>query len=136
MIAAVKRGKGYQFADLTAGNYAFGQLPRSEQGNLAVLVKENDGEQIMLPEAPMSDAVIDANIVGALGEDGIFTGKYEEVRHGYLESTMRAAFQTPRFDAKADVRPCDRSLLRQAGDGQSRWVRWKRSQRGWRLLRK
>lgn len=95
MIAAVKRGKGYQFADLTAGNYAFGQLPRSEQGNLAVLVKENDGEQIMLPEAPMSDAVIDANIVGTLGEDGIFTGKYEEVRHGYLESTMRAAFQTP-----------------------------------------
>jgi hypothetical protein len=95
MIAAVKRGKEYQFADLTAGTFALGRLPRSEQGNLAVLVKENDGEEITLPEDPSSDAMIDATITGNLGEDGVFTGKYEEVRHGYLEATMRAAFQSP-----------------------------------------
>ena len=95
MIAAVKRGSGYQFADLTAGNYALGRLPRSEQGNLAVLVKENEGEEIRLPESPSSEAVIEALITGVLGEDGIFTGKYEEVRRGYLDATMRAAFQAP-----------------------------------------
>ena len=95
MIAAVKRGNSYQFADLTAGSYALGKLPRSEQGNLAVLVKENDAEQITLPESPSSEATIKATITGKLGEDGIFTGKYEEVRQGYLDATMRAAFQSP-----------------------------------------
>jgi len=100
MIAAVKRGDGYQFADLTAGNYALGKLPHSEQGNLAVLVRENDAEQITLPESPSAEAAIDATITGRLGEDGIFTGKYEEVRHGYLEATMRAAFQSPLDSAR------------------------------------
>lgn len=100
MIAAVKRGRGYQFADLTAGTYAFGKLPRSEQGNLAVLVKDNDGEEITLPESPSSDAIINATITGKLSEDGIFTGRYEEVRHGYLEATMRAVFQNPLDSAR------------------------------------
>ncbi len=100
MIAAVKRGKGYEFADLTAGNYAFGKLPRSEQGNLAVLVKENDSEEITLPESPSTDAMIDAIITGKLGEDGIFTGRYEETRHGYLEATMREVFKNPLDSAR------------------------------------
>jgi hypothetical protein len=95
MIAAVKRGNGYQFADLTAGAYALGKLPRSEQGNLAVLVKENDAEEITLPASPTSEAVIDATITGKLGEDGIFAGRYEEVRHGYIEAQMRTAFLSP-----------------------------------------
>jgi hypothetical protein len=100
MIAAVKRGKGYEFADLTAGTYPFGKLPRSEQGNLAVLVKDNEGEEITLPESPSSDAIIDAAITGKLSEDGVFTGRYEEVRHGYLEATMRAVFQNPLDSAR------------------------------------
>jgi hypothetical protein len=103
MIAAVKRDNGYQFADLTAGNYALGKLPASEQGNLAVLVKENDAEEIKLPESPSSEALIDATITGKVGEDGIFTGKYEEVRHGYLEATMRAAFQSPLDSARRQL---------------------------------
>ena len=103
MIAAVKRGNRYEFADLTAGNYALGKLPASEQGNLAVLVKENDAEEITLPESPSSEALIDATITGKVGEDGIFTGKYEEVRHGYLEATMRAAFQSPLDSARRQL---------------------------------
>ena len=95
MIAAVKHGNGYDFADMTAGSYALGKLPRSEQGNLAVLVKENDAEQITLPESPLSDAITDSRINGKLGEDGIFTGKIEETRRGYLDATMRMIFQTP-----------------------------------------
>lgn len=100
MIAAVKRVNGYEFADLTAGNYAFGKLPRSEQGNLAVLVRDNDSEEITLPESPSSDALIDATITGKLGEDGIFTGRYEEARRGYLEATMRDVFRNPLDSAK------------------------------------
>jgi hypothetical protein len=100
MIAAVKRGKGYEFADLTAGNYAFAKLPRSEQGNLAVVVKENDSEEITLPESPSSDALIDAAISGKLGEDGVFAGRYEETRRGYLEATMREVFKDPLDPAK------------------------------------
>ena len=95
MIAAVKTKQGYQFADLTAGNYALGKLPRSEQGNLAVLVKENDGEQIRLPESPASEALIDALITGTLGEDGVFSGKFGEVRRGYIDANLRSAFQSP-----------------------------------------
>ena len=103
MIAAVKRGNRYEFADLTAGNYALGKIPASEQGNLAVLVKENDAEEIRLPESPSAEALIDATITGKVGEDGIFTGKYEEVRTGYLEATMRAAFQSPLDSARRQL---------------------------------
>ena len=94
MIAAVKRGKHYEFADLTAGNYPLGSLPPSEQGNLAVLVKETDGEQITLPESS-TEAGIDALITGKLSEDGNFSGRYEQVRHGYLQASMRTLFQNP-----------------------------------------
>ncbi|MEO8192593.1 MAG: DUF3857 domain-containing transglutaminase family protein [Gemmatimonadales bacterium] len=103
MIAAVKRGNGYQFADLTAGTYPLGRLPRSEQGNLAVLVKENRAEEIRLPESPLSEAVIETRIAGTLSEDGFFTGTFEESRKGYLESTMRSAFETPLDSARRQM---------------------------------
>ena len=93
MIVAVRRGNGYQFADLTAGNYPFGRLPRSEEGNLAVLVRENDGEEIRLPVSSIDGDRIDTKIAGTLGEDGFFSGTFEEVRKGHLESTARSVFQ-------------------------------------------
>jgi transglutaminase-like putative cysteine protease len=93
MIAAVKRGNAYQFADLTAGNQPLGRLPRSEQGNLAVIVKE-EAEEITLPETSPLETVIETTIVGTLSEDGYFTGTQEELRKGDMESTMRFAFQT------------------------------------------
>ena len=93
MIAAVKLGNRYEFADLTAGNYPLGKLPLPEQGSLAVLVKDDDGEQITLPESPA--ASIDTRIAGKLGEDGNFSGRFEQVRYGYLEGTLRTAFQIP-----------------------------------------
>ena len=95
MIAAVKRGNGYQFADLTAGTYPLGKLPLQEQGNLAVLVKEKSAEQITLPETPASENRIDTRITGKLGEDGNFSGTHEEWRTGDLEQTVRMLFQTP-----------------------------------------
>ena len=58
-------------------------------------MKENDAEQITLPESPASEAIIDALITGSLGEDGIFTGKFGEVRRGYIDANLRSAFQSP-----------------------------------------
>ena len=94
MIAAVKRGNGYQFADLTAGTHPLGTLPRSEEGNLAVVVKDNDAEEIRLPESPLVNDVIETRITGTLGEDGNFSGSYEETRKGLLGISLRSAFQT------------------------------------------
>lgn len=95
MIAAVKRGDGYQFADLTAGTYPLGRLPRSEQGNLAVLVKEKGAEQIMLPETPASETADETRITGTLVEDGSFSGTIEHWWTGDLDPMMRTLFQTP-----------------------------------------
>ncbi len=93
MIAAVKRGNGYQYADLTAGNYPMGRLPRTEEGNVAVIVKESDGEEVRLPESSIDEDGIDTNIVGTLGEDGYFSGTFDELRKGHLEGTARMVFQ-------------------------------------------
>jgi hypothetical protein len=94
MIAAVKRGSGYQYADLTAGTYPLGRLPRSEEGNVAVIVKEDDGEEVRLPESPAAADGIDTNITGTLNEDGYFSGTFEEVRTGHLEGTLHMLLQT------------------------------------------
>jgi hypothetical protein len=95
MIAAIKRANGYQFADLTAESYPLGVLPRSEQGNLAVLVTENSAQQITLPEEPESEGGVETVIVGKLGEDGIFTGHYDESMKGFMASLLRGAMKFP-----------------------------------------
>ena len=94
MIAAVKRGNSYRYADLTAGNYPLGRLPRSEEGNLAVIVKEDDGEEVRLPESPIAADGIDTNITGTLSEDGYFSGTFEELRKGHLEGTLHMLLQS------------------------------------------
>jgi hypothetical protein len=102
MIAAVKRGNSYQFADLTAGSYPVGVLPRSEQGNLAVLVKENGAEQITLPEEAASDAAAETVITGSLAEDGIFSGHYDEILKGYIAPAARALFNATLDSTRRD----------------------------------
>ena len=102
MIAAVKRGKGYEFADLTAGNYPIGLLPRGEQGNLAVLVRESDADQITLPESPATEGVAQTTIIGKLGEDGIFSGHYDETLKGFIAPPMRAVFQSSLDSARRE----------------------------------
>jgi hypothetical protein len=95
MIAAVKRGNTYEFADLTAPTYPVGHLPRPEQGSLAVMVKEKGGEQITLPETPASETVDETRINGVLGEDGNFSGTIENWYTGDLDPALRALFQSP-----------------------------------------
>ena len=102
MIAAVKKGNGYEFADLTAGSYPVGVLPRSEQGNLAVLVTENGAEQITLPEEPEAQGGIETLITGKLGEDGVFAGHYDEHMKGFMASMLRGAISFPLDSVRKD----------------------------------
>ena len=95
MVAAVKRGNGYVFADLTAGSNEIGRLPRSELGGIAVIVKEKEGEVITLPKGQFDQNVDDAHIDGTLGEDGNFSGSVENTRTGDLAVAIRMAFSTP-----------------------------------------
>ncbi len=95
MIAAVKSGNTYRFADLTAATYALGRLPESEQGNLAVIVKEKSAEQIILPETLPSQTFKETMIVGKLSEDGDFSGMQEERATGTMEQAYRVMLQTP-----------------------------------------
>jgi hypothetical protein len=94
MIAAVNVHGTLKYADLTAGTYAFGRLPRSEQGSLAVLVKDKNGEQVTLPKATDSETTEDAIITGAIGEDGNFSGNVVNYWTGDFAPSMRGAFQT------------------------------------------
>ena len=94
MIAAVNVHGAMQFTDLTAGTYAFGSLPRSEQGSLAVLVKDKSGEQIILPKASDAETSEEATITGTLGEDGNFSGNVVNYWTGDFAPSMRSVFQT------------------------------------------
>lgn len=93
MIAAVERGTAYQFADLTAETYPIGKLPRSEEGNVAVLVKERDAEEITLPESPLGKMT--TTVTGRLSTDGVFTGTLEQAVSGELEMSLRSLLQIP-----------------------------------------
>ena len=99
MITAVKRGNTYQFSDLTASSHPYGVLPKSEQGNLAVLVLEKGAEQINLPESAEMESLY-SKIEGTLNEDGEFTGRQEEHLDGDTERMFRSFFQTPLDSAK------------------------------------
>jgi transglutaminase-like putative cysteine protease len=95
MIAAVKRGDGYVFSDLTASSNEMGRLPRSELGSIAVIVKEKEGEVVTLPKGTQSQNLDEAHIDGALSEDGIFTGTVENSRSGDLGIALRTVFSSP-----------------------------------------
>lgn len=98
MIAAVKQGSGYQFSDLTAESYPFGTLPRSEEGNLAVIVTDRDAEQITLPESRHGQ--METVVSGRLSTDGVFSGSLEQVVTGELEMSLRDFFQNPLDSAR------------------------------------
>ncbi|HUQ46607.1 MAG TPA: DUF3857 domain-containing protein [Gemmatimonadaceae bacterium] len=103
MIAAVNVRGAMRFADLTAGSYPFGHLPRSEQGSLAVLVKEKTGEQINLPKASDAETSEEATIIGTLGEDGNFSGNVVNYWTGDFAPPMRSVFQTAPDSARRKI---------------------------------
>jgi hypothetical protein len=95
-IAAVKTPTGYQFTDLTSELTPYGELPYSEQGELALVVHpDGTTEETQLPMTRASDNGSITRITGELTSDGFFSGRYVEEATGFLQYSMRSAFENP-----------------------------------------
>jgi hypothetical protein len=95
-IAAVAAGSGWQFTDLTAGTVPYGELPLSEQGGFALLVRrDGSSEEVTLPRAPVSLNHSTTVVTGAVDSTGTFNGVYEEILDGAPASGIRALFFNP-----------------------------------------
>lgn len=96
MIAAVDRpgdNGGRLYFDLTSELTPYGELPPDEEGSFALVVHD-DGtfEPIVLPERPPSANRSETQIVGELSKDGLFTGRYTEIKSGSLQYSLRSAY--------------------------------------------
>src|SRR5438445_907759 len=96
MIAAVDRPEkngGRIYLDLTSELTPYGELPPAEEGSF-VLVVHDDGtfEEVTLPETAPAANRSDTRIVGELGADGHFTGRYTETKTGGLQYGLRRAY--------------------------------------------
>lgn len=95
-IAAVATGSGWQFVDLTAGVVPYGELPVSEQGGFALLVRaDGSGEEVTLPRAPLTTNRSVTVVTGVLDTAGMFDGVHEEILDGAPASVLRGLFFNP-----------------------------------------
>ena len=95
-IAAVKKPNGYQFVDLTSEFTPYGELPYSEQGELALVVHpDGTTEEAELPLSTPADNETVIKITGALSPDGTFNGRYDEESRGSMQYSLRGAFEHP-----------------------------------------
>ena len=95
-IAAVATDSGWQYVDLTAGTVPYGELPLSEQGGFALLVRKDGGsEEVTLPRAPLTLNHSTTVVTGAVDSSGTFNGTYEEILDGASASAIRALFFNP-----------------------------------------
>jgi len=105
MIAAVELPgrQGYLYLDLTADLTPFGELPLSEQGGFAVVVKDGGrAERVVLPEVPVSDNQSRIRVEGELTADGVFNGRFTRVGTGARQYSLREAFvEQPSADDQA-----------------------------------
>jgi hypothetical protein len=95
-IAAVATGNGLQFVDLTAGVVPYGELPLSEQGGFALLVrKDGSSEEVTLPRAGIGANRSVTVVTGVVDTAGLFNGVYEEILDGASASGVRGLFFNP-----------------------------------------
>jgi len=95
-IAAVSGDSGWRFVDLTAGVVPFGELPLSEQGGFALLVRpDGTSEEVTLPRAPITANRSSITVVGVLDSVGTFDGTYEEIVDGASAVGVRGIFFNP-----------------------------------------
>ncbi len=116
MIAAVERPGGYRFVDLTADDVPWGELPASEYGDFALLVRpDGRGEQVRLPTDSAAANLATDSLVDSLSPDGIFAGRLTRVRTGRTQVPLRDALSrtfTPQ--ERAEIA---RSFANEAFDG-------------------
>jgi transglutaminase-like putative cysteine protease len=95
-IAAVAGDSGWRFVDLTAGVVPFGELPLSEQGGFALLVRpDGRSEEVTLPRAPITANRSSITVTGMLDSVGTFDGTYEEIVDGASAAGVRGIFFNP-----------------------------------------
>ena len=95
-IAAVATDSGWQYVDLTAGNVPWGELPLSEQGGFALLVRrDGTGEEVTLPRAPLTLNRSVTVVKGIVDSTGEFNGTYEEILDGAPAAVIRGVFFNP-----------------------------------------
>lgn len=97
-IAAYRRpGRTiWEYVDLTASLTPFGELPFGPQGEFGIIVHP-DGkiEEVTFPLSTVAENSTTIRFVGALKEDGTFSGTYEETARGNQQYGMREAFENP-----------------------------------------
>ncbi len=94
-IAAIKRGRTYDFVDLTAELSPFGALPYPDEGEFALIVHP-DGrtEEITTPPDPPEVNRLESHLTGALNADGTFNGRVEMQGSGIAELGLRAMMRS------------------------------------------
>jgi transglutaminase-like putative cysteine protease len=90
VIVALEGTGGYRFLDPTAELAPFGELDSDLQGEFGLLVRpDGSGEHVRLPEAPPSANVESNRLVGQLGADGAFAGRFTERMSGSRQYRLR-----------------------------------------------
>jgi hypothetical protein len=75
-IAAIKRGQGYEFVDLTSELSPLGTMPFGDAGQFALVVhRDGHTEEVMTPSQPPDSNRIETRLVGTLSPDGVLGGR-------------------------------------------------------------
>ncbi|HEU4760706.1 MAG TPA: DUF3857 domain-containing transglutaminase family protein [Gemmatimonadales bacterium] len=102
-IAAIETPGGYEYVDLTSSLTPFGQLPPAEQGEFGLVVRNGpDAEVVTLPQDPITKNRVVQRMVGALDANGDITARYEEIRTGSMQYSLRSALEHTPDSADAD----------------------------------
>jgi hypothetical protein len=93
-IAAIKRGNGYEFVDLTSEFSPLGTLPYPDEDTFALIVHP-DGrtEEVTTPPDPPGANRSDVLVTGALTPEGVFSGHVEVRGTGLAGLALRAMMQ-------------------------------------------
>lgn len=102
-IAAVRRGSGFTYVDLTSDLTPYGELPGPDQGQFALVVhSDGHADEVTLPEDPPSANYSETRLVGELSEDGLADVRYTERAIGLRQYALRGLFTTPLDSTKRD----------------------------------
>jgi transglutaminase-like putative cysteine protease len=102
-IAAIETPSGYEYVDLTSSLTPLGQLPPAEQGQFGLVVREGPNAEIVtLPQDSIGTNRVVQRMVGALDANGDITARYEEIRTGSMQYSLRSAFEHTPDSSDAD----------------------------------
>lgn len=94
-IAVVERPGGRVYLDLTSDVTPYGELPPSDQGQFALVVRPDGAtEEVRLPQDPPSANRSETRISGELGTDGLANVTYIERASGTRQYGLRGMFTT------------------------------------------